>query len=69
MNGTCSTQGKMLCRILVGGGSGGRRELRRPVCRWEDNVKWMLNEDDGRARIGFILYGWTGTSGGILCTR
>ena len=45
---------KTLCRILVGGGRVGRSELRKPVRIWEDNIKWMLHKDDGRAWIGFI---------------
>ena len=57
MNGACSTNGEKRNAVFWwrgGGGSGRRRELRRPMRRSEDNVQWMLNEDDRRAWIGFI---------------
>ena len=55
MNGGMQhARGKMLCRVSVGGRSAGRRGLRRPMRRWEDNIKWVLNKDDGTAWIGFI---------------
>jgi hypothetical protein len=31
----------------------GRRPLRRPMCRWEDNIKMNLKDCDGRAWTGF----------------
>jgi hypothetical protein len=40
-----------------------KRSIRRPICKWEDNIK--INEEGGRAWIGFI---WLriGTSGELL---
>jgi hypothetical protein len=40
-----------------------KRQLRRHRCRWEDNIKWILEEIVERVWIGFI---WLriGTGGG-----
>jgi hypothetical protein len=35
-------------RILVGKPEGGR-QLRRPWCRWVDNIKWIFEKWDVRA--------------------
>jgi hypothetical protein len=50
--------------ILIGE-SKGKRSLRRPKCKWEDNIRIDLREIGGKARTGFI---WlrTGTSGRLL---
>jgi hypothetical protein len=34
--------------------SGGRETTWKVMRRWEDNIKWMLNKNDGWAWIGFI---------------
>jgi hypothetical protein len=41
----------------------GKRPLGRPRRRWEDNIKMVLQEWDGRTRTGFIWLG-IGTGGG-----
>jgi hypothetical protein len=54
-------------RVLVGKPEG-RRPLRRPRCRWEDNIKMDLQEDGGWG--GVVGTGWIwlriGTGGGHL---
>jgi hypothetical protein len=54
-------------RVFVGKPKG-KRPLRRPRCRWEDNITWILEKYDGVVWTGFI---WLriGTSGGFLCTQ
>jgi hypothetical protein len=52
MDGACSTHGdvRSACKILVGKPEW-KRPLRRPGCRWEDNIKidlmkvWMEGVD------------------------
>jgi len=43
----------------------GRRPLRRPICRWEDNIKIDSGETGWKVQTGYI---WlrTRTSGGLL---
>jgi hypothetical protein len=50
-------------RILVGKPEG-KRAVRKPVCRWKNNIKMDLR-DDGVVWTGLI---WlrTGTCGGLL---
>jgi hypothetical protein len=36
----------------------GRRKLGRPKCRWEDNIKRILNAWDGRAWTGLSVCGY-----------
>jgi hypothetical protein len=51
-------------RVLVGRPVG-KRSLRRPRHRWENNKKWILKNMEGKAWTIFI---WlrTGTDGGPL---
>ena len=45
MGGECSTYGGQKRRIkLLVGKPEGKRPLRRPTCRWEDNIKMDLQE-------------------------
>jgi hypothetical protein len=43
MGGACGTQGRVVYRVLVGRPEG-KRPLRRPRRRWEDNIKLGLRE-------------------------
>jgi hypothetical protein len=36
-------KGRGMCRVLVGKPEG-KRPLKRPRCRWEDNIKMDLHE-------------------------
>jgi hypothetical protein len=51
-------------RVLVGKPEG-RRPLGRPRYRWMDNIKWILEKQDGMVWTGLI---WLriGISGGLL---
>jgi hypothetical protein len=40
-------EGRVVQRVLVGGGPEGRRPLGRPRRRWEDNIKMALPEVGG----------------------
>jgi hypothetical protein len=35
--------------VVVVGKPQGKRRLERPRCRWEDNIKWILNRSVGWA--------------------
>jgi hypothetical protein len=65
MGWECYTHGEQesACRILMGKPEG-KRPLRRPRHRWDDNIKMDLRQD-GVVWAGFI---WlrTETSGGLL---
>jgi hypothetical protein len=60
-------QMKNAYKIMVGK-SKGKRPLKRPRCRWEDNIKMNIKEIGLRAWIGFM---WLriGTGSGFLRTQ
>ena len=51
-------------RVLVGKPEG-KRTLRRPTSRWQDNIKMYLQEVKWGTRTG-LTWLRTGTGGGIL---
>jgi hypothetical protein len=57
-------EGRSVYRVLVGRPEG-KRPLKRPTCRWEDNIKLDLREIGIDGLNGF---GWlrTGSGGGLL---
>jgi hypothetical protein len=46
MGGVCSTYGRGAYRVLVGKPKG-KRPLRRPRLRWEDNIRMDIQEMEG----------------------
>jgi hypothetical protein len=54
-------------RVLVGKPEG-KRPLRRPRHRWEDNIRWMFRKLEGVMGAG---WSWLriGTGGGHLCVQ
>jgi hypothetical protein len=66
MGRACSTHGgkRDVCGVLMGEPKG-KNPLVKPRRRWEDNIKMILEKQDGVLWTGFI---WlrTGTSGGLL---
>jgi hypothetical protein len=66
-HGACSTHGRdEKCQQYLVRKPEGKRPLKRPRCRWEDNIRMDLKEI-GKVGTGFI---WLrrGTSGGVMLT-
>jgi hypothetical protein len=57
-------EGRGVYRVLVGRPEG-KRQLGRPRCRWEDNIKMDLREI---GIVGVAGFGWLGigSGGGLL---
>jgi hypothetical protein len=60
-------EGRGVCGVLVGRPEG-KRPLRRPRRRWEDNIKMDLRRQGSMGRTGFAWL-WIGSGGGLLWTR
>jgi hypothetical protein len=63
----CMGEGRGIYKALVGRPEG-KRPLRRPRHRWEDNIKMGLGRQGSMGRTGFGGLR-IGSSGGLLWTR